>query len=146
MTFDYGLLLYRLSEEVAIIVFRKKDNTVRVLLGTRSLRLTDSLLGERAGFAESQMISREKNSTPANKNISLVDLIIEEGRQFNSDRVLMVHWLGQLSTPEELEAAAEITKQEQDRWKDFADYDEIQQAQFLSSIKSKEIPGVEIVG
>ncbi len=89
VTFNYGEILYRLDSEVAIIVFRKKDKSIRTLLGTRSLRVLEKMTRD-SNYMCAKMNGRDnKLNTPkynedgsriVNKNIAAIDLIIEDVR------------------------------------------------------------------
>ena len=129
---DYNEVAYRMTEEAAIVVFRKKDNSVRVMLCTGSLRVLDNVL-ENPGYVQMQLSGRNGRNKAGSHNVCAIDLIIEEVRQFSTDRVITINWLGKLHSKEELEAAAVLTKQLQDEWKGFDELTEVQQMMFIQS-------------
>lgn len=133
---DYLEVAYRMTEEAAIVIFRKKDNTVRVMLCTGSLRVLDNVI-EDPGYLQMQLSGRNARNKPESKNICAIDLIIEEVRQFSTERVITINWLGKLKDKEELEAAAVLTKQLQDEWKEFDNLSEVQQMMFIQSTLEK---------
>ncbi len=101
--FNFSEVSYRLSEEVAIVVFRKKDKSIRTLLCTRCMHILNSMtengtymcakINGRDNILVGNKTDKDGNVTP-NRNIAAIDLIIEDVRCFNIDKVIEIKWLG----------------------------------------------------
>ena len=138
MTYNYNEVTYHLSAGAAIVVFRKKDNTVRVMLCTACMRMLDKIV-DNAGYVEMKLAGFDKRCSFSNKNIAAVDLIIEEPRQFNCERIISIELLGWIDTKEKLDDAVVRYKEIEERWKDFDSLTETQQAMFVDSFVRKDI-------
>lgn len=101
MAYNYSEVYNRISTETGIVVFRKKDGTVRVMLATRNL-ITASL---DYGLLKSLLDGHDKRCNIRNGNVGVIDLTIGEGRAFNIERVLDIVWLGDIRTKEDLDKA-----------------------------------------
>lgn len=101
MAYNYSEVYNRISTETGIVVFRKKDDTVRVMLATRNL-ITASL---DYGLLKSLLDGHDKRCNIRNGNVGVIDLTIGEGRAFNIERVLDIVWLGDIRTKEDLDKA-----------------------------------------
>lgn len=101
MTYSYSEVYNRLSTETCVVVFKKKDDTIRVMLATRNL-ITSGL---DYGLLKGLLDGHDKRCNIRNGNVGVIDLTIGEGRAFNIDRVVDILWLGDIRTKEELEAA-----------------------------------------
>lgn len=130
---NYGEILYRLSEELALISFRKKDNTIRTLLCTRSVRLLEKFTSN-AECMVACLNGHDKRCNISNGNISAIDMIIEEPRSFNIERVLELNWLGKLESQEEFNAAVELQRERAKVWCEFDDMDDVHKAAFMANI------------
>jgi len=95
----YADIYMRLSYETAVVVFLKKDGSVRLLLGTRNLS-TISLM---YGFQGTELGKMDFRCNINNGNIALFDLIIGEARQFNIDRLIDIQFAGNIDTKEKLD-------------------------------------------
>lgn len=101
MMYSYSEVYNRLSTETCVVVFKKKDDTIRVMLATRNL-ITSGL---DYGLLKGLLDGHDKRCNIRNGNVGVIDLTIGEGRAFNIDRVVDILWLGDIRTKEELEAA-----------------------------------------
>lgn len=101
MMYNYSEVYNRLSTETCVVVFKKKDDTIRVMLATRNL-ITSGL---DYGLLKGLLDGHDKRCNIRNGNVGVIDLTIGEGRAFNIDRVVDILWLGDIRTKEELEAA-----------------------------------------
>lgn len=99
--YSYSEVYNRLSTETCVVVFKKKDDTIRVMLATRNL-ITSGL---DYGLLKGLLDGHDKRCNIRNGNVGVIDLTIGEGRAFNIDRVVDILWLGDIRTKEELEAA-----------------------------------------
>lgn len=93
MAYSYSEITYRLSEETAIVVFRKKDNSLRVMLCTRGVRLIERMTSN-PDYMVASLNGHDKRCNAANQNIAAIDLVIEAPRSFNIDRIVELRWLG----------------------------------------------------
>lgn len=99
--YSYSEVYNRLSTETCVVVFKKKDDTIRVMLATRNL-ITSGL---DYGLLKGLLDGHDKRCNIRNGNVGVIDLTIGEGRAFNIDRVVDILWLGDIRTKEELESA-----------------------------------------
>jgi len=97
----YGELYTRLSYETAFIAFFKKDGSVRLMLGTRNLK-TAAL---EHGNLSTALAGHDKRCNIKNGNLSVVDLVLGECRSFNIERLIKIHWLGEIDTQEKYDEA-----------------------------------------
>lgn len=95
----YPEVFSRLTFEVAIITFIKKNGEARVMLGTRNLN-TVSL---KYGFMGKELGGHDNRCNINNGNIAVVDLVIGEARSFSISRLVDVQWLGVVGSVEELD-------------------------------------------
>lgn len=135
MVYNYSEVTYRLFRETAIVVFRKKDESIRVMLCTRNITTAEKLLNN-GSYAAMQLCGHDKRCTIQTGAIAAIDMIIEEVRSFKVDRILSVTYLGEIFSKQELDAAVEVVKSEQDRWKDFDSFDDIQKAVLLNNLNN----------
>lgn len=89
----------RLLTETATIVFIKADGTIRTMLSTKNMRTTE-VFGYDRPLMTANMNSHDKRCSISNDNISVIDLIIGEGRSFNIQRLVSIHWYGEVETKE----------------------------------------------
>lgn len=96
---DYGETYTRLSYETALVAFVKKDGSIRILLGTRNLTTAALEYGNLGGLLN----GHDKRCNIKNGNLAVVDLALGECRSFNIERLLKIHYFGQIETLERLE-------------------------------------------
>lgn len=94
----YAEAFSKLSYEVGIISFLKKDGTVRVMLGTRNLN-TVSL---KFGFQGAALGGHDNRCNINNGNLAVYDMILGEARCFNINRLIDIQWLGVINSEDEL--------------------------------------------
>jgi hypothetical protein len=110
---DYVELFSRLSSEVAIVAFYKKNGEFRTMLATRNINA--AAIGY--GYLGRKLGGHDARCNASNGNISVIDLIIGEARSFNISRVVDVTWLGNITTPDELEEATKVFREYTDNYK-----------------------------
>lgn len=114
---EYGEVYARLILETAIVVFKKANGKVRVMLCTRNTDTATMIWKE--GNIGYSLYGFDKRCNRGNKNLAVVDLILGECRSFNTDRVLALKWYGEIKDGDELERVVdEYTKIEADFSKD----------------------------
>lgn len=101
---QYPEVYNRLNIETAIVVFIKRDGSIRTMLCTRNLRTTEIEYGFTCG---NSLRYHENRCNIHNGNIAVIDLVIGEARAFNIDRVINIEFLGEISTKDDLEKAME---------------------------------------
>lgn len=92
-------LYSRLQYETAIIIFYKRDNSIRVMLGTRcydTLKAAHNIEGD-------ILYVRDNKCNVRNGNLALIDLEIPDARSFNIDRLVSVQFLGEIKTKEQFD-------------------------------------------
>ncbi len=111
---EYSEVFLKLTYETAVLVFIKKDGTIRTLLGTRNMKTAsmteEDLIGKMQGYDSRLNIN--------NGNMAIVDLAIADVRSFNIDRLVSIDWLGEIETKEELEEVYEIFKEFETEYND----------------------------
>lgn len=100
----YAEAFTKLSYEVAIISFLKKDGTVRVMLGTRNL----NTIRIKFGFQGAALGGHDNRCNINNGNLAVYDLILGEARCFNINRLIDIQWLGVISSEEQLDKIYKI--------------------------------------
>lgn len=93
----YPEVFSRLTYETAVIVFLKKDGTVRVMLGTRNLQTIELAYG----FQGQVLGGHDKRCNINNGNIAVYDLGIGDARQFHIDRLISIDFVGEVKTKEQ---------------------------------------------
>lgn len=93
---NYGEIFTKLSYETALIAFFKKDGSVRVMLGTRNIKSAALEHGNLGGL----LAGHDNRCNIRNGNLAVVDLIIGECRSFNVERLIKIHWFGEIDTQE----------------------------------------------
>lgn len=81
---DYNFIFNKLNYDVAFLIFFKRDGSVRLMLGTRNIRIAEWLY-------PNKIISLSRHDSRCHKdngNIALIDLELAESRSFNIDRLL----------------------------------------------------------
>jgi hypothetical protein len=89
-SYSYTELYKKLTYEAMVIIFLKKDGTVRVMLGTRNLDIAKV----KFGWINSELSKMDKRCSVDNGNVGIIDLILGEGRCFNVNRLIWVKSLG----------------------------------------------------
>lgn len=100
---NYAEVFSKLTYELAIITFIKKDGDIRVMLGTRNLN-TISLIH---GFMGPVLDSRDKRCNIHNGNLAVIDMTVREPRQFSIDRLVNIEYLGIIDTLDQYNIALE---------------------------------------
>lgn len=100
----YSEVFQKLTYELAIVEFEKKDGTTRIMLATRNIGIGElehqRLIGALNGH--------DKRCNIKNGNMAVIDMVIGECRSFNIDRVIQIKWLGEVSNREEYDKAYEV--------------------------------------
>lgn len=89
----------KLQFETAVVVFRKKDKTLRAMLCSRNLR-TGMLCGLDGALVQAMLGSHDKRCSIANGNMCVMDLVLGEPRSFGVDRVHSIEFKGVVETQE----------------------------------------------
>lgn len=95
--YEYSQIYREISYNVGIFIFIKKDNTVRVMLGTRNL----DTLKIKFGWIADELSKMEKRCSISNGNLALVDMVIGQGRCFNMGRLVWYKNIGTVTNEEE---------------------------------------------
>lgn len=95
----YQEIYRRLLGETAAIVFIKANGTIRVMLGTKSIKAAE-MFGYDRPLMSANLNSHDKRCGVTNGNMSILDLKIGEGRSFNIQRLVSVNWYGEVDTVE----------------------------------------------
>lgn len=103
----YQELYTELLRSVCVVTFIKKDGNVRNMLATTNARIA-SIGGE---FNPMALMGHEKRCNIDNGNIAVWDMIIDEPRSFNINRVLAAYTFGNIQTKEQLNYVVEQFKQ-----------------------------------
>lgn len=109
---SYGELFTRLSYETALIAFFKKDGSVRVMLSTRNIKSAALEHGNLGGL----LAGHDNRCNIGNGNLAVVDLIIGECRSFNIDRLIKIHWMGEIVTQERYDEVLKEFRELKDRF------------------------------
>ena len=80
----YQEVFQNLSYYIAIVVFMKKDGSIRIMLCTRNTVAITNILGLRT----SVLNGHDKRCNIQNGNISVLDLVIDEPRSFSINRLI----------------------------------------------------------
>ena len=118
---------YLLDNGCAVVVFRKKNNEIRVMLCTRS-PITCGAVG-----LEAHIGNKNEASLEANGNITVMDLIAGETRIFNINRVMYSLWMLEVANPDEVEMIFEAYNFCKEQWPQYDDLDPIKQSVFLNT-------------
>lgn len=102
--YKYSDVYMRLQFDTAIVTFKKKDNTVRVMLCTRNAK-TAVLVMKDINMVLGYLSGHDKRCGIHNGNLAVYDLAICECRAFNIDRVLDIKYLGTIMTEDEIDEA-----------------------------------------
>lgn len=100
--YNYPEAYMRLQEETAIVTFKKKDNTIRVMLCTRNIK-TANIIMKDINRAIGLLNGHDKRCGIQNGNMAVHDLVLGECRSFNIDRVLEIKYFGHIMTEQELD-------------------------------------------
>lgn len=123
----YGKAKYLLEMGAAILVFRKKNDELRVMLCTRNIQ-TASLAGHGCALNSKNPLKDEQAG-----NLLVTDLVAGEPRQINISRIVYSCWFSLATTAEEIEMLYESFKYIKEQWKDYDELDPIQQSTFFRS-------------
>lgn len=96
---NYSDIYKELQYNVGAFIFIKKDGTIRVMLGTRSLDIAKI----QYGWISGELNKMDARCSISNGNIGLIDLCIGEGRCFNIKRLAWYKNLGPIETKEQFE-------------------------------------------
>lgn len=100
----------RLGFETGVILFIKKDGSIRVMLGTRNLKTVEILYG----FQGPKLGGHDNRCNISNGNVAVFDMIAGDARSFNINRLAHIEWLGVISSKEQLDNAIELYKKVKD--------------------------------
>lgn len=121
----YDKAKYLLENGAAILVFRKKNNELRVMLCTRNFQTANL-----AGF-DARLNSRNTAKTEADGNLIVTDLVIGETRQVSISRIVYSCWFTMASTQEEIEQLHAAYDYIKSQWKNYDELDPIHQSAFF---------------
>jgi hypothetical protein len=97
----YPEVYSRLCFETAIVIFMKKDGSIRLMLCTRNMTTINLKYGNQVAT----LAGHERRCSINNGNIAVFDLDEGDARQFNIDRLTSYTTLGVIGTKEELDKA-----------------------------------------
>ena len=120
----YQKAKYLLETGAAIIVFRKKNSELRVMLCTRNMN-TARLAG-----CEAHLNSKNTAKSEADGNLIVCDLIIGETRQIHISRVAYSVWFNSIGDANDIEKLVEAFNIIKEQWSTYDDLDTIHQAAF----------------
>ena len=123
----YEKAKYLLENGSAILVFRKKNNELRVMLCTRNFQTANL-----AGF-DARLNSRNTAKTEADVNLIVTELVLGETRQVNISRIVYSCWFTMASTQEEIEQLNVAYEYIKSQWKNYDELDPIHQSAFFRS-------------
>lgn len=99
---EYSEMFMRLTYEVGIITFIKRDGTPRVMMCTRNLKTAALYHGNMGGLLN----GHDKRCNIRNGNLAVVDLLIGECRSFNAERVVDEKYFGEVLDKDKLDEIA----------------------------------------
>lgn len=97
---DYGDVYRKLTTALATIIFMKKDGSVRVMLGTRSLEIAAII----HGFQGTALGGIDNRCNIRNGNVGVIDMILGEARSFSIDRLIAIEFYENVTTREDYDA------------------------------------------
>ena len=97
----YSQIFSGLSNDTAIVTFKKKDNTIRTMICTRNRYTIEGNCGD----IIYQLLGKDKHCNINNGNMSVIDIAIGEARSFNINNLINIEYLGEIKTPEEYTTA-----------------------------------------
>ncbi|MEM4385951.1 MAG: SH3 beta-barrel fold-containing protein [Candidatus Anstonellales archaeon] len=112
----YKELVNKLNRETAIVIFFKRDGSIRTMLCTRNI--STGMLSNGEIF---HVKGNESKNNELNGNITVVDLEKNEFRAFNIYRVVYIEYLGLIDTQEKLERAKELCEHIRQRYNSSAE-------------------------
>lgn len=98
---NYAEVFGRLVFETAIVIFMKKDGTIRTMLATRNLQTVALVYG----FQGNVLGGHDNRCNIGNGNVAVFDMIAGDARSFNIDRLISIEYFGELKTREEYDEA-----------------------------------------
>lgn len=113
MTLNYRELHSRLGQSTMIITFYKANGDIRPMLCTRNINTAAISYG----YLGNRLSSFSRKCNENNRNIGVIDLIIGDARCFKMDRLVDAHDLGEITTPEQFDAAVEKFKEYVENYK-----------------------------
>lgn len=94
---NYSDIYNELTYNMGIVIFAKKDGTIRVMVCTRDLDIAKI----NYGWISGELNKMNSRCNIDNKNLAVIDLSIGEGRCFNTDRLIYFKSLGKVTTLEQ---------------------------------------------
>lgn len=148
---SYSEIYMRLQFESAVVTFKKKDGTLRVMLCTRNI-YTGALVNGDSSAVLGRLAGHDKRCSIANGNLAVFDLIIGETRSFNAERVLDIKFLGEIKTTEQLDEACGVMKETEEQFKDWGEAEDsveqviaLERARMMNLVDTvKEKPEAEV--
>lgn len=95
---NYSEIYNDLTYNMGIVIFAKKDGTIRVMACTRNLDIAQLTFG----WIPGELKKMDGRCGIGNGNVGVIDLSIGEGRCFNISRLIYYKSLGQVNSLEEL--------------------------------------------
>lgn len=92
----YRLLLMQVAE----VVFVKSNGELRTMLCTRNIQLAH-LFGFDIPYMSANLSSHDKRCSIKNNNIAVIDLVLGEGRSFNIERLVSIHFFKSVDSTEQ---------------------------------------------
>lgn len=108
--YEYTSIYREITSNAGIFIFMKKDNTIRVMLGTRNIDIAKI----KFGWIPGELNKMESRCNRDNGNLAVIDLVIGEGRCFNMGRLIWYKPIGVIRNEQEfnevLKEFVEFTK------------------------------------
>ena len=101
----YRSIFSDLEDSVNILIFFKKDGTLRIMLATRDILTAGLCLGDSLA---GKLNSHSNRCNINNNNIAVIDLLVGDVRSFNVDRLIRHVYLGQCATMEQFDKYCEV--------------------------------------
>lgn len=125
----YDKAKFLLENGSAVLVFRKKNNELRVMLCTRNFQTAN------LADIDARLNSRNTAKSEADGNLIVTDLVLGETRQVNIARIIYSCWFTMASTQEEIEQLHTAYEYIKNQWKDYDELDPIYQSAFVRSFQ-----------
>lgn len=100
---DYAEIFRNLTYQTAIIVFIKRNGNIRVMLGTRNLKTVEL----EYGFRGMELGGHDNRCNINNGNMAVFDMIIGEARSFSVNRLVSIHYVGEITDTDTLNKVVE---------------------------------------
>lgn len=101
---QYSEIFLKISHETATLIFIKKNGKVRTMLATRNMGTASLESVEPLG---GMLNAYDMKNSKENGNIAVVDLMIDEVRSFNIERLIDIQWHGVVNDEETLASIKE---------------------------------------